>query len=117
VTAWRRNPPSRCKVGRSMSAGIRLVPVSLLVTLLVGCGDGTETIETPPTAEATNPVVLFDGTTCRYDGPSRVTAGGLTPIVLENTSDTDIVAGLFRVRNENSLQGASITSRREPAPT
>ena len=76
--------------------------------LMAGCSDDSTTTSEPgsTSASAANPVVVFDGSTCSYGGPDKVTGGGLTTVTLENSSDIDIDAGVFRVRNENTLQAA-----------
>lgn len=67
----------------------------------------TSTTSVPaPTSTNSDPTVTFDGNACAYDGPTQVTGGGLTMVVLENTSDIDIDAVVFRVSSENSLQAA-----------
>jgi hypothetical protein len=57
--------------------------------LLVSCGDGAVA------AKDANPQVVFDGTSCTYDGPAEITEGGIE-FTLINQSTTDI--NLFVMR-------------------
>ncbi len=73
------------------------------VLLVAGCGDSVGGDQADDVAD---PTVVFDGESCTYTGPSEVTAGGLTSVVLENSSDIDIDAIVLRLPNEDSLQTA-----------
>lgn len=92
----------------------RVALLTVVLGVLAACGgdDGTEepgatdAADTPSAATATDPTLVFDGTTCTYDGPAQVVVGGLTPVVLENTSDIDIDAGVLWLWSQNSLDAA-----------
>lgn len=51
--------------------------------LLVSCGDGAVA------ADSANPEVVFDGTNCIYDGPTKIEHGGIE-FTLTNESTTSI---------------------------
>ena len=90
---------------------VRLLPcprgflaLAFALLLVASCGDDSPAAGTQ--SPDTTPTVSFDGSTCTYSGPGQVLGGGLISVVLENSSDIDIDAGVFRVWSENALAAA-----------
>lgn len=58
--------------------------------LLVSCGDGAVA------AENANPEIVFDGTTCIYDGPTMIARGGIEfTLINESTIPAQTAALLY----------------------
>ncbi len=97
-----------------MMGPYRFVVLTVVLAVLAACGGddetapagATEAVDGPSAAAATNPTLIFDGTTCTYEGPTQVVVGGLTPVALENTSDIDIDAVLLSMPSQEALDAA-----------
>jgi hypothetical protein len=88
------------------------IPALSIACLFFGaCSNSAETATTQSndavtTTTSDTPTVVFDGETCSYEGPLEVPNGGLILVTLENSSDIDIDAGVFRIYSETALTAA-----------
>lgn len=98
--------PRRSRLAAAFgTAAVLIVAVGAVVILVSGNSR-------PPVAADANPVVEFDGTSCSYDGPTKIEEG-MVKFSITNTADRDFTFATIRMEEpalSQSLEGLPIGS-------
>jgi hypothetical protein len=86
--------PPRRKVQAAAGAFATVLVAGLVTVLLVMGGDSR-----PVAAIDARPEVVFDGTTCSYDGPTKIEVG-VIEFTLVNSADEEFTLAAWRMQGE-----------------
>ena len=82
---------------------VRNLCTAALLVLALACSGDAESTTTPApaateaSAVSADPTVIFDGTTCTYEGPMEFEAGTLPKIAMRNRGDIDFEFVLLQI--------------------